>query len=157
MFKHPKFNENTFDYDIAIIEFSSPFKYNDEIKNITLATEEPSAGTKVRITGWGATDDGEPILPLFLQELSIEIIDRDYCQERLALNYKTVTANMICAGNLEGRRDSCQGDSGGPLVDENGILVGLVSFGIGCGRRNTPSVYTNVAVFKDWVNSNIQI
>lgn len=47
-----------------------------------------------------------------------------------------------------------QGDSGGPLVCEsNGAhyVVGVVSWGDGCGKRYKPGVYANVSKFIDWI------
>ena len=54
---------------------------------------------------------------------------------------------MICAGLDPGGSDSCQGNSGGPLTrgPDNGILTGIVSWGIGCARPNLFGVYTRVS------------
>ena len=65
-------------------------------------------------------------------------------------------ALMLCAGGTgsdpSGNPDSCQGDSGGPLaidVDPSGAadykLIGVTSFGVGCGRPGTPAVYARVS------------
>lgn len=49
---------------------------------------------------------------------------------------------MICASAEN--KDACYGDSGGPLVHK-GALLGIVSTGEGCARKNFPGIYTCVA------------
>ncbi|HLL26043.1 MAG TPA: serine protease [Xanthobacteraceae bacterium] len=72
-----------------------------------------------------------------------------------------ITDNMICAVGTPLRfgdplvPDSCQGDSGGPLFmkapDGKPVLVGIVSFGAGCGSATEPGIYTRVSKYVDWV------
>ncbi len=47
------------------------------------------------------------------------------------------------------------GDGGGGLYCEHNQLwyqIGIISFGIGCGRKNSPGVYTNVKSYLDWIH-----
>jgi trypsin len=44
------------------------------------------------------------------------------------------------------------GDSGGP-VTYNGWVIGATSWGQGCALPRYPGVYTDVAMFADWVIS----
>ena len=37
----------------------------------------------------------------------------------------------------------------------DGKLVGVVSFGMGCGRQGYPGIYARVATFVDWIESSI--
>uniref|UniRef100_A0A7M4DVF5 Transmembrane serine protease 4 n=1 Tax=Crocodylus porosus TaxID=8502 RepID=A0A7M4DVF5_CROPO len=50
---------------------------------------------------------------------------------------------------------SLQGDSGGPLLYDQGRwhVVGIVSWGQGCGEANTPGVYANVKAYLDWIHT----
>jgi len=68
----------------------------------------------------------------------------------------------MCAGLDQGGRDACSGDSGGPLVKRTNqggtttdIIVGISSWGVGCGSPMKPSVYTDVRYFKDFIGSTV--
>lgn len=52
-----------------------------------------------------------------------------------------------------------QGDSGGPLVcvqDNRMTLVGIISWGIGCGQKDVPGIYTKVINYLDWIQNNMR-
>ena len=78
---------------------------------------------------------------------------------------------MICAG--ERGKDSCQvlellfsfsctkiqfvsqGDSGGPMTCDNGVLCGVVSWGIGCALQGYPGVYAEASNYINWIDANM--
>lgn len=68
---------------------------------------------------------------------------------------------MICAGDADGGEDSCGGDSGGPLVvqksssDDTAVVIGITSFGKGCGQAGFPGVYAYVPRFLQWIQARM--
>lgn len=74
-----------------------------------------------------------------------------------------IDERVICAGVPQGGKDSCHGDSGGPLVvkdhDGHWIQVGIVIWGYGCARSQTPGVYTRLSHprFQSWLRENTGI
>ncbi|XP_047118544.1 trypsin alpha-3-like [Schistocerca piceifrons] len=133
------------DYDIAVVQVSNAFSFNSNVQAVGLTSSEPSAGTSVTVTGWGATSSGGSASNTLLA-VNVQIIDRNTCNR----SYGYITSRMICAGVTGGGKDSCQGDSGGPLVTGS-TQVGIVSFGEGCGLANYPGVYANVANLRSWI------
>lgn len=65
----------------------------------------------------------------------------------------------MCAGGAKDE-DTCYGDGGGPLVCsvsyEKYVQTGIVSWGVGCGEESVPGVYTNVALFSDWIQNEMR-
>lgn len=100
----------------------------------------------------GATSLGSPNK---LKYAEVPIIDRNICRNV----YKRLTPSMFCAGYLKGGIDSCQGDSGGPLVCKVGgkyTVLGVTSWGRGCGDPNSPGVYTVVKSHLQWIQDKLQ-
>ena len=65
---------------------------------------------------------------------------------------------QLCAGS--GGVDSCQGDSGGPLNVRGGeapIQYGVVSWGLGCARADSPGIYMRVSAYADWISKTTGI
>jgi hypothetical protein len=70
----------------------------------------------------------------------------------------SVLEDMFCAGDEDGGRDACNGDSGGPLVKQvngTGVVLGVVSWGDGCGRADKPGVYSSVQYHYDWIRKTV--
>ena len=46
------------------------------------------------------------------------------------------------------RKDTCQGDSGGPvqcIIGGHWTIVGVTSWGVECGAKDKPAIYTRLA------------
>lgn len=65
----------------------------------------------------------------------------ELCRESYK-NVEKITNRTTRAGGQG--YDSYKGDSGGPVVRSH-QLIGIVSWGKGCGRRDFPGVYTSTA------------
>ncbi|CAG4988533.1 unnamed protein product [Colias eurytheme] len=101
--------------------------------------------------GWGTIRYNGPSSHV-LQDVTITTVNREVCASRYGPN--TITENMICAGVLDvGGRDACQGDSGGPMYADD-VIVGIVSFGMGCADPRYPGVSASVASYTDWIIEN---
>ncbi|KFV98888.1 Ovochymase-2, partial [Eurypyga helias] len=160
---HPSFNKTTMDSDIALLQLAEPLEFNPYVRPVCLPAEgevvQPSRVCVV--TGWGAHEEDRE-KGKKLHQLEVPLLVLDTCQSYYVNLPSKVTQRMICAGfPLEEGKDSCTGDSGGPLVcpseDNSGFytLHGITSWGLGCGRKSYPGVYTNVGVFVDWIKQSV--
>ena len=118
-------------------------------------------GTGAVTTGWGTLAYEEEQYPALLQQVGVTLRTDAQCRDGIpggqsgyGADYRA--ASMVCAGQTG--KDSCQGDSGGPLVVNQGgtwTQVGITSWGDGCGG-DFPGVYTRVAAFRSWIDSQIR-
>ena len=112
----------------------------------------------MRVCGWGNTQVIGSNYPAQLHCVNTKYVEQSVCNARNHYNGQ-ILAGMFCAGEVgEGGKDACQGDSGGPVtteVDGNTVVVGATSWGIGCAYPNYPGVYTDVAMFRDWLNGEL--
>ncbi|KAF2367240.1 Serine proteases trypsin domain [Trinorchestia longiramus] len=153
---HADYGNPSMDNDIALIEIK-PLDFSDPDVQVRPAclpdTDVQYVGSQGTVSGWGTlTEDGSQ--PSALREVTVPVVSNSECK---SVYGSVITSNMLCAGTDAGGKDSCQGDSGGPLVTpdgENYELIGVVSFGAGCGQAATPGVYARVTEYLDWIEKN---
>ncbi|GAA6066614.1 polyserase-2 isoform X1, partial [Tachysurus ichikawai] len=156
---HPYYNIYTNDNDLSLVKLSSPVTFTTYITPVCLAAAGSTLFTNLQtwVTGWGNINNGVSLpSPGTLQEVQVPIIGNRQCNCLYGVG--AITDNMVCAGLLQGGKDSCQGDSGGPLVVKQGsqwVQAGIVSFGKDCALANFPGVYARVSQYQDWINKVI--
>lgn len=92
--------------DISILELQTTLTMGNTIKPIALPAvgEDVPVGIKGVVTGWGKDqENGE--MTQHLRKLEVPVAHLDQCK---AIYGGVITDHMLCAGYLEGGKDTCQ-------------------------------------------------
>lgn len=181
---HPGYESGQYDRgdDIALLRIETG--YDGPVMRLAgLGHEVPDtdAGAYVQVAGYGNTEEADRATgatnrrgyavyapSLRLQQADVPVVATDACRARLGELIASygfedefgdfeVGETTLCAGG--GETDSCYGDSGGPLVSHSldglPLQVGVVSWGLGCARTDSPGVYTRISAYTAWIEETI--
>ncbi|KAK7601272.1 hypothetical protein V9T40_008713 [Parthenolecanium corni] len=161
---HPEYKPPAVYHDIALFRLKDAVKFNDYFRPICLHDADKLFNRNLIASGWGALGYGE-VTNNILMHVTLDVISHNVCSN-LYPNDKYLprgvdAKSQICAGYLQGQKDTCLGDSGGPLqyltMKEDCQLlytqVGIVSFGRGCAFKNSPGIYTKISHYIPWIES----
>ncbi|XP_045875792.1 vitamin K-dependent protein C isoform X7 [Meles meles] len=159
---HPNYSKSTTDNDIALLRLAQPAVLSQTIVPICLPDsglaerELTQVGQETVVTGWGYRSETKRNRTFVLNFINIPVAPHNECIQAM---HNMISENMLCAGILGDSRDACEGDSGGPMVASfrgTWFLVGLVSWGEGCGRLHNYGIYTKVSRYLDWIHGYIR-
>ncbi len=155
---HPAWDPESSQNDVAVVKLSASIP----AAGVALAGHDNEGyaepGDSSEVVGFGCdrvTSDGDCTgYPHDLWKAALPLRSTGACDDYFGGVFDPQT--MLCAGTASMNAtapDSCQGDSGGPLTTSGSggapILVGIVSWGYGCGIL--PGVYTRVATYEPWL------
>lgn len=151
---HPDYNSTTREADLAVLRLSRESRFEPVMVIRGDQPELTKPGATAIALGWGALDESvPPPIPDRLHRIDIPIVANAVANRPNAYD-GAVLPNMLAAGSIG--KDTCGGDSGGPLLVENElgefVMVGVTSWGNGCGKLNFPGVYTRLSSFTDWLS-----
>ncbi|KAG5882125.1 hypothetical protein JTB14_016888 [Gonioctena quinquepunctata] len=165
--KHPNFHAPSLRNDIALIILNEPFHLTQNVGIICL----PQQGTMFDhancvAAGWGKNSYRKGTYQSTLKKVNLPVVSRDKCLQALRDAVLGPSFNLhqsfICAGG-EADKDTCKGDGGSPLMcPVSGRLgkyqqAGIVSWGLTCGKHDTPGVYVNLGMFRDWIDFTMTV
>lgn len=150
---HPHYDPETRSHDLALVKLNPQLTWTSSVKPVLMPPSigyRVSIGTSVNVSGYGMTPNKVNQQPMSLDMTELRVIEPEKCQNiygKMLLD----TNSIICTeGHANNDADTCKGDEGGPLVFK-GILVGVVSFGNGCGEEGKPAVFNRVAKDLEWI------
>ncbi|XP_019759056.1 trypsin-1 [Dendroctonus ponderosae] len=168
---HPGYLCNKVKNDIAILELETAIRWTESVTPACLPAENEEKSYSgfhnilATVAGWGWTSEerGKGGRATILQKAKVQVIETQKCREWYkAQGKKTkIQESQICAGHEQGGIDACWADSGGPLMVETEsqnqmMVVGVVSTGIGCARPYLPGIYTRVSEFIPWIRGVVK-
>lgn len=110
---HERYNKVEQDFDIALIELSSPLEYGQTIQPIAVPKSNQSIAddTRCLVSGWGTSYSF--LVFLFrrteLRAVEVPIINQNLCEKNYEKADVEITPRELCAGFEDGGHDSCQG------------------------------------------------
>ena len=171
------FIADTYDYDVALLKLKCSVKYRSQVRKGCLPSSVDqvyyASGTSCIVAGWGHTEvvkpkvlnpNEKPVnrpMSTTLKHVTLDVQDTGHCRTTTPF---PVTDNMICAGSGNTDRDNvedaCSGDSGGPLFCKRRgpgtpsyVVIGIVSWGDGCGKKNQYGYFTHVLRMMNWTDT----
>ncbi|EFA01275.1 serine protease P38 precursor [Tribolium castaneum] len=161
---HENYNSGNYRNDICLIQLSQPAPIND---NIQVAKLPPSSDLDksyfdetVTATGWGLIKDvpfpTTKDMSDVLTKVDVKVSNITECGMYYNDDEDTyvVDTNLCTSGYRN--KGTCNGDSGGPL-SLDGVLIGVTSFGTLLCEMCSPSVYTKVVNYLDWIAANSDV
>lgn len=146
--------------DIGLLELVNKILISAYGRPACLATDDILPTEIVIATGWGKTEFTGQSSPV-LMEVDLEQFSTGDCANTYKASVQLPAGldgdSQLCAGSRHEEKDTCSGDSGGPLQvlhNEHRCMykiIGVTSFGRGCGNIGVPGVYTRVSYFIDWI------
>jgi Trypsin len=149
---HPEYDSGSTANDIMLIKIDG--NVSGPYAQLNFNQSLPVDGQELTAIGYGAKKEGRRVSPS-LQTVNFFAVSYEECKE----TYGSVIFDdvMLCNGGIpEGGKDTCQGDSGGPIfLAGTNIIAGIVSFGEGCARPDTPAVNARVSAYEYWIQTTI--
>ncbi|XP_065365608.1 trypsin-1-like [Calliphora vicina] len=148
---HPRYTPSTRDFDIALIKLRDPVRATNVVDIIELPDPdyEIEGGTVATLIYWDFRDGAR------LSYVDVELWGQDNCT---ALNIwgeydynrevPLTSENTFCASIPPG---SCIKNDAGSLVVDNKLL-GIVSWNEYCNSTRIPLVFSNMAIYEEWIN-----
>ncbi|EEB19288.1 trypsin-zeta, putative [Pediculus humanus corporis] len=171
---HPKYDNETLLHDIALLKLQYPAKQRPHIDIVCLPKIDLNfpLESKCVITGWGKTNEDSRYSDV-LKEIIVPLWNKSACEDSLRREFGPeykLSDTLVCAGSQG--QDACDkfksetlteckslcGDGGGPLVcqkEGQWYQVGVISYGIGCGQKKSPGVYTYVPKYERWIKETV--
>ncbi len=144
MWVNPAYDPATNAGDFAVLTLAEPLSQSSVIKMAATGDPAYAPGMAATVYGWGDLTGGGDYAGS-LHAASVHVLPDARCEEAYPAGSDGtyLPESMLCAGEVQGVGTPARGQRG-PLVAQ-GRLIGLVSWGSGCGRAGSPGVYTRVS------------
>ncbi|XP_023604159.1 probable threonine protease PRSS50 [Myotis lucifugus] len=148
--------------NIALLQLERTLTYSKYVWPICL----PGLDYRVKdfslctVTGWGLPR-ANGTWPQFrtIREKEVTIMNSKQCEDfyhrfsKIPSLVRVINSQMICVQDTD-RKHFCYETSGEPLscpVQDTWFLVGIVSWGPGCGQNEAPPIYLRISTYQHWI------